>query len=953
MGHKPEAVTLADGNTPNLAGSGGPQGATSGGSAPVPRPKDSHRLDLADSSPAQQDHVEITTLPSGAVLLTAPGGGARAGRATEGPEPVALQLWFRAGTRTERADEHGIAHLLEHMIFKPFHAPRQRQGEVRDGRVDLSQAIEALGGDVNAYTSHDETVFELSVDAKDVERAVDLLVHAVFRPALEAAELEKEREVVCEEIRQYDDDPASWAAERAMLLAYGEDGYARPVLGTIEEVASHTATKLANFHRRQYCLRNAVFVVVGRVARKKLSAWIERSIKRAAVPHKAAANKSRRIEPVQRPAALETVQRPVSEVHLRLQWVGPSLRDPESVALECAATILGEGEASRLAIRLRRGRGLISDGWAAFHWLRDAGGFSIAAHCKAQHEGAAHAAILAEVQRMRSLRVEPEELERAKATLRSAMVYRRETVGGLAGALGYAYVLGDSMDVERVYLERLATLTPDEVLHACQRWLAPERGSCVIVRPALSRRKGKAAPTRHKHIRSVPSVASAGPRIPSLSELAPGIERARFPGGPTVYLAHDDSVPMIAGTAAYRGGSFRETARHSGITNLGAALLTRGTHGRSGNELARELEGMAASVGGFCSRVAAGLSFESLASHRDVTLSRALACLSGAEFAEQEFLDEQRLTLEALAADEDDAGHVCLRLGLRAVYGSHPHGRMARGNPESVAKLRATQVRDHWFRHHPLAAASLAVAGDIDSSAVLHLIADALAGEGTGAAARTGAKSAQRDALPDIAPRRASLRGTETVAPWPRRPVHVHQHLDREQVYLNWLLPGVRIGDPRSAAMEILCTTLGASSGPLFAQLREEEGLVYDVGCASFEGLDRGHVSIWASTARSKLPKTVARIRRLMEQVAEQGVSRDGIAMAKELLVGGFVRSLQRRGRVANLIAASDALGLPPLRYLKYAERIRKATPASISALARQLFTAPPVLASVGARTPS
>ncbi|MCA9706300.1 MAG: ATP-binding cassette domain-containing protein [Myxococcales bacterium] len=167
---------------------------------------------------------------------------------------VALQLWVTGGTAAEGPQEHGCAHLLEHMLFKPH-----------PGGGDLATDVEGLGGDINAFTSHDETVVHATVPAGREGEAIDALLGPVLAPVLQPSALALEAEVVVEEILQYRDEPASQASQALMEAVYGRHPYARPVLGTIADVRGHHAARLRRFHRRVYAARRAHLVVVGPV----------------------------------------------------------------------------------------------------------------------------------------------------------------------------------------------------------------------------------------------------------------------------------------------------------------------------------------------------------------------------------------------------------------------------------------------------------------------------------------------------------------------------------------------------------------------------------------------------------------------------------------------------------------------------------------------------------------
>ncbi|MEZ4454052.1 MAG: pitrilysin family protein [Nannocystaceae bacterium] len=278
-------------------------------------------------------------LPGGARILCLEAGSADA--------PVAVQLWIAAGTAAERPQEHGCAHLLEHMLFKPYAA-----GGPAAASGDLARAIETLGGDVNAFTSHDETVLHATVPSPAWGGAVDAILWAALRPALDAAETLREREVVVEEIKQYDDEPGQKSVQALLGRLHAGHAYARPVLGLTREVRSHTARRLRAFHRRTYAGERLTLVVVGPVAAADVVARARRLL--AAAGEGAPLRRGRPAEAA--PSRIHAIvdRGDVQEAHLFFGWRGPGLGDPAVAALDVAGVVLGHGEASRLVREVRR-----------------------------------------------------------------------------------------------------------------------------------------------------------------------------------------------------------------------------------------------------------------------------------------------------------------------------------------------------------------------------------------------------------------------------------------------------------------------------------------------------------------------------------------------------------------------------------------------------------------------
>src|SRR5260370_12727299 len=179
---------------------------------------------------------------------------------------AAFQVWVNAGSADERPDGAGLAHLHEHMLFKG--TARRRPGEI-------AREVEAHGGEINAWTSFDQTVYHIVVASQFAQRGVDLLGDAMRSSVFDPAELSREVEVVCEEIRRSEDIPARRASRDLFATAYRVHPYQRPVIGTEQSVRGFTREKVLDFYRRHYSPSNMVLAAAGDFREADLRAWVE------------------------------------------------------------------------------------------------------------------------------------------------------------------------------------------------------------------------------------------------------------------------------------------------------------------------------------------------------------------------------------------------------------------------------------------------------------------------------------------------------------------------------------------------------------------------------------------------------------------------------------------------------------------------------------------------------
>lgn len=834
---------------------------------------------------------------------------------------ASVQLWVAAGAAFERAREHGCAHLLEHMVFKPF---VDGQGRTRD----LAGVIEAVGGDVNAFTSHDETVFHATIPADAVSEVIEVMVTAVIGREFERESLAREQEVVLEEIRQYADDPAARSIQHMMADLYGEHAYGRPVLGEEHEVQALRAGVLRAWQRRQYRGERVVLVVAGPINLKDVERQATRLL--GGLPTGARARQSRALTPPSE-ARIRVLRDDVQEVYLRLGWIGGAALDVDGVALDVAAVALGQGESSRLAVGTRRRARLVSDAYASYLAGLASGTFVISAQADADAAEAASEALLHEVDALARLPLEAEELARARALLQSSLIYRRETVQGQAHALGYYATATGRLGAEDEYFRILAALTPERVRQACAEHLRRDRVALTMLLPRerVAAKQAKAIARRLSqscrpgasagHARGAAQVRpSRSPRTPSRDAF--GTWHARMAGGLRVVARPDTSVPVVGGWLVWPGGMRLEPSREAGISSLTAALLNRGTSTRDGDTLAREIEGLAAVLDGFSGHNSVGLQTESLSEHLSTVLARALECAADPRFAPDELDEARRIVLADLDADADDLGHLAYREMLAALYGRHPHGRDLRGTQASLMRCEHAKVARNWARSYPLGRAVLALAGDFDLDLVLAELDELL----------------ERHADPE--PPAAMPEWPGGPPKWPSKPIERVIEREREQGQLVLGFPGLRLGEPEGAALDVLCTVLGGQAGRLFESLREREGLVYQVGASSSEHIDSGHVVFYAAASQDKLAAARAAIEREIVRIADERIDESELERAKRWLIGNFESGLQRRSRVASRMVFGEVYGLGANYYLRYPERVVKVERGEILALAKTLF---------------
>jgi zinc protease len=383
---------------------------------------------------------------------------------------VTTALWYRVASRHEPAGQAGVAHFLEHMMFK---------GSPRFGPGAIDRRTQALGGDDNAFTSHDATAYYFSFAADRWREALAIEADRMESLLLAPEEVEGERRVILEEIAMYEAEPWDALEERVLAALFGGHPYGRPVLGTRRDLLATGRDELAAFHRHHYRPSNAVLVVGGEVGDEAFAAAAEAF---AGVADRPGGTALPAVPPAAPPAGLRRVEQRMGEVpRLLLALPAPAADHPDHALLRLATVVLGSGRASRLHRRLVDEENLCVWAAADVGETVEPGALTVSLELVPGAEPAeVEARVLAELAALAEGRgpVTPIELERARRVVTADWVFGHERVHQQALAAGFALALFDLGHAERS-LGRALAAGSDELGAVAARWLVPERGAVV------------------------------------------------------------------------------------------------------------------------------------------------------------------------------------------------------------------------------------------------------------------------------------------------------------------------------------------------------------------------------------------------------------------------------------------------------------------------------------------
>lgn len=358
-----------------------------------------------------------TVLENGVRIITVP--------MPENPA-VTVLVMVEAGSNYESRELSGISHFLEHMVFKG--TTRRPQAS------DISRELDSLGADYNAFTGHEYTGYYAKVDARHFGTALDIVSDMYLDPLLDEGEIEKEKGVVIEEIRMYNDQPQSKVHDTFMELLYEGQPAGRPVTGDIEDVRSFARERLATYRATHYVGAATTVVVAGgideaSVLEKLAKAWEPISVG----PHEG----KLQIVESQRSPQVRAATKDTDQTHLVLGFRSLKATDPRIPVMTVLSTVLGHGMSSRLFSKMREDLGICYYIDAGHHSYTDHGFLSVSAGLDATRVEQGIRGILDECARLRSETVPEAELRKAKDYIAGTTMLSLETSSAVAEFYGY------------------------------------------------------------------------------------------------------------------------------------------------------------------------------------------------------------------------------------------------------------------------------------------------------------------------------------------------------------------------------------------------------------------------------------------------------------------------------------------------------------------------------------
>jgi zinc protease len=760
---------------------------------------------------------------------------------------VTVQAWIKTGSIHEEAYLGcGISHFLEHMLF---HGSRNYPGQ------KIIDEVHALGGDMNAYTALEHTVYYIEVPAAHTAKAIDILTDMVMNPLFPESKFKDEKNIILRERDMHGDNPSRVMSEKVWHEMFTVHPAKHPIIGYKSKIESVNRDMMLDYHRRRYSPDRTFFIVSGMVDASevikalsdRLDSWDQGDLREPFLPE----------EPNQLSARDATYVFNDPLTRLSMSWHIPSGGHPDVAALDILSGILGQSKSSRLVqnLKIKYNHALSI---SCFSYTPSfCGIFGINALCVPENAAVLEAELRKELAMIKDFH--QDELDREVSQLETEYIRALRSNSCIVKIAGNSILSYGSPSYVNKYIEDLRAVRIEDLERVCAQYLEPEKSTMLRIVPEEF---------------AVIDAASDG--IRDISDCANHNlpEMHSYSGGQKLIKYHDPSLPLVEVGLIIPGGAFFESNDQAGVSSLVAAMLTAGTATYPETELLRLLDEHAIELNITAGNNSFAVKFNCHKKKLMLAMDAFSSILAEPVFAEKQFKREKKIAVEKLKSRAASPQGVAEDAILKLLYGNHPYSTSRHGRYDIVENITLEQVKDFYFtRCLRPDMAVFGIAGDFDDAAMSRL--------------ETIITSLPWSDSTDYEVAKPHFPEKESVQTFSN---------PRKQAVVFSAVPGCDNFDAARFPVDILQAAMSGQGANIFKKIREDAGLAYYTGVVTSRGFHKGYISFYAGTHREAANQVVELMNAERLRLAESGLTRAEFDAAQAALAHNRAEQLEDPG---------------------------------------------------------
>ena len=809
---------------------------------------------------------------------------------------VTIDTWIKTGSIDEEDSNNGVAHFLEHLFFK---------GTKTHEPGEFDKILETKGAITNAATSKDFTHYYITIPSKDFDLAMDLHGDMILHPLIPRKEMEKERKVVLEEISKDLNSPTKIMQDNLNSMLYTTHPYKRKVIGRSDVIETITRDQVLSFYNKNYSPSNMVTVIIGDVdanhaiekTKEAFNAEYKKQTKTIYTKEAPLTKQQKKVE------YLDT-----ESGYMVIGFRGTPIDDKDSYALDVLATILGDGRSSVLNQVLKEKKRIAFSVDAGNSTFRDDGIFYISANYEPTKCKIVQDTIFNEIEKIQKNGVTDDQLKLAKNIIERSTYYSRESITNIATEIGYTMALTNDIKFYDTYLDNIKNVSKEDVKKVAEKYLGINRSAVSIVLP--------------KSAKEVP-VASLTQQAPATAELVSEnaqTQKYKLSDGATMLYTPNNVNDIIAISIYAKGGQLAE--QKAGTANLTATAMMRGTKNYTSLELSQVLEDNGIKIQPSASADAFAINVLTTKDEYDKTLELLNEVVNNATFEDYEIDKVKTEKLNTIKRNKDIPLQRAIEEYRDLIYQNSPYSISSKILEKNIPNITKEDIINYYNSIFAPKNLVISINGNIDKDKTIQDLNNIF-------------KPKENAKNFDFAQYNSKIPTVTT----PRQTIQKVPTTETAWILLGWQTNGV-LNEKDYATLQVIDSLLGSGmSSRLFKDLREQEGLAYQLGSGYSPNVLRGSFLLYIGTNPQTLDKAKSGLFAEITRLKTEYVGDKELQDAKEKLLGNYVIGLETNLDKASNIGWYEASTRGYEFKDKYEKLINSVTDSDIIEIANKYFT--------------
>lgn len=809
---------------------------------------------------------------------------------------VTIDTWIKTGSIDEEDSNNGVAHFLEHLFFK---------GTKTHEPGEFDKILETKGAITNAATSKDFTHYYITIPSKDFDLAMDLHGDMILHPLIPRKEMEKERKVVLEEISKDLNSPTKIMQDNLNSMLYTTHPYKRKVIGRSDVIETITRDQVLSFYNKNYSPSNMVTVIIGDVdanhaiekTKEAFNAEYKKQTKTIYTKEAPLTKQQKKVE------YLDT-----ESGYMVIGFRGTPIDDKDSYALDVLATILGDGRSSVLNQVLKEKKRIAFSVDAGNSTFRDDGIFYISANYEPTKCKIVQDTIFNEIEKIQKNGVTDDQLKLAKNIIERSTYYSRESITNIATEIGYTMALTNDIKFYDTYLDNIKNVSKEDVKKVAEKYLGINRSAVSIVLP--------------KSAKEVP-VASLTQQAPATAELVSEnaqTQKYKLSDGATMLYTPNNVNDIIAISIYAKGGQLAE--QKAGTANLTATAMMRGTKNYTSLELSQVLEDNGIKIQPSASADAFAINVLTTKDEYDKTLELLNEVVNNATFEDYEIDKVKTEKLNTIKRNKDVPLQRAIEEYRDLIYQNSPYSISSKILEKNIPNITKEDIINYYNSIFAPKNLVISINGNIDKDKTIQDLNNIF-------------KPKENAKNFDFGQYNSKIPTVTT----PRQTIQKVPTTETAWILLGWQTNGV-LNEKDYATLQVIDSLLGSGmSSRLFKDLREQEGLAYQLGSGYSPNVLRGSFLLYIGTNPQTLDKAKSGLFAEITRLKTEYVGDKELQDAKEKLLGNYVIGLETNLDKASNIGWYEASTRGYEFKDKYEKLINSVTDSDIIEIANKYFT--------------